>query len=98
MQELGILQRMKIKLTFEENDAYEGAGHTTKNEDEIAFEENDACKGAGHTTKNEDEMTFEENGTYKGAGHTTKNEDEIAYLRRMMLTKELAIPQRMKMK
>ena len=34
-QELGIPQRMTMKLTFEENDAYEGAGHTTKNEDKI---------------------------------------------------------------
>ena len=66
-------------MIIEENVAYEGSGHTTKNEDKMIFEENDAYEGAGHTAKNEDEMIFEENDAYEGAGHTTKNEDEVIF-------------------
>ena len=51
MKELAIPPRMKIKLTFEDNDAYKGAGHTGKSEDEMTFEENDAYEGAGHAAK-----------------------------------------------
>ena len=55
------------EIIIEENDAYEGTGHTSKNDDEVIFEENDAYEGTGHTSKNDDEVIFEENDTYESS-------------------------------